>query len=244
MQQIDAVGVIVPAHNEEQLLPHCVDSVLSACDRVGVRAAVAVVLDRCSDETARVIETPIAQGKSIVGLSTRLPGVGAARAAGAQALLGMFGAEGLWLATTDADSVVPSDWIDRQLSHARRGAQAVIGTVRVADWSAHPASTADRYALRYLHEPGHRHMHGANLSFAASAYLAAGGFGNELQDEDVSLIGRLERSGCSLVWAADLPVTTSARPVGRAPGGFASYLAQLAALSEHAEETEADDAAC
>jgi hypothetical protein len=34
-----------------------------------------------------------------------------------------------------------------------------------------------------------------------------------------------------VVWAADLPVITSARPVGRAPAGFAGYLAGLASGS-------------
>jgi hypothetical protein len=48
----------------------------------------------------------------------------------------------------------------------------------------------------------------------------------------VDLIGRLEAAGSAMVWAADLPVTTSARRIGRAPGGFADYLAELAELDD------------
>jgi glycosyltransferase involved in cell wall biosynthesis len=241
LSTITAVGVIVPAHNEEKLLPQCLASILRACEALEVDAAVAVVLDRCSDRTITAVETLIGHGRPVLALSARQPGVGAARAAGADALLAMFGSEELWMCTTDADSVVPVDWIVRQLDHAADGADAVLGTVRVADWSEHPPPVARRYASRYRHEFGHRHMHGANLSFRATAYLAAGGFGHELHDEDVGLITRLEGVGCSLTWAADLAVTTSARPIGRAPAGFATY---LAGLRPRTEVSESDDALC
>jgi glycosyltransferase involved in cell wall biosynthesis len=239
--KVRAVGVIVPAHNEETLLPQCLESILRACEPLDVDATIAVVLDRCSDRTITVVENLIGRASPILALSARQPGVGAARATGADALVRMFGSDELWLCTTDADSVVPADWIVRQLAHAADGARAVVGTVRVLDWSEHPPPVAQRYASRYRHEVGHRHMHGANLSFHAAAYLAAGGFGHELHDEDVALITRLESLGYSLTWAADLAVTTSARRVGRAPAGFATY---LAGLHPHTEMSESNDAFC
>jgi hypothetical protein len=55
-----------------------------------------------------------------------------------------------------------------------------------------------------------------------------GGFESVASDEDVRIIRRFEAAGRVLVWAADLPVVTSARVVGRAPAGFADYLSQLA----------------
>jgi hypothetical protein len=66
------------------------------------------------------------------------------------------------------------------------------------------------------------------MSMAATAYLAAGGFPAVRADEDVAMTRRLVRTGEQVVWAADLPVTTSARLDSRADGGFAGYLAQLA----------------
>jgi len=229
---ISAVGVVVPAHNEELLLPRCLDSVLDSLRSLAAPATVAVVLDRCSDRSVSVVESLIRKGMPVLALSACRPGVGAARAAGADALLAAYGPDELWLATTDADSVVPTDWIARQLAHAATGAHAIVGTVRVTDWSEHSPHVARRYARRYRNQTGHRHVHGANLSFHAGAYLAAGGFGCESHDEDVGLIERLEQTGRPVRRVADLAVTTSARRVGRAPAGFAMYLAQLAAMAE------------
>lgn len=221
----DAIGVVVPAHNEQRLLAGCLRSLLTAAAEVPVPVRV-VALDRCTDGSAAVVSAFADAGARAV--SSRQPGVGAARAAGVAALLATSPTDRLWLATTDADSEVPPDWLARQLAHARRGAEAVIGTVRVLDWSDQPAEVPARFAARYRPEAGQRHQHGANLSFTADSYLRAGGFAPLDRDEDVDLIGRLEALGCALVWAADLPVTTSARRDGRAPAGFAGYLAGLA----------------
>jgi hypothetical protein len=63
---------------------------------------------------------------------------------------------------------------------------------------------------------------------AAAAYLAAGGFPPVDADEDVALVRSLIADGEPVVWAADLPVVTSARARGRTSAGFAQYLRGLA----------------
>jgi len=226
----DSIGIVVPAHNEQQLLPGCLRSLLAAAAQVPVPVRVVVALDRCTDGSAGVVASFADAG--VRAVRSQQPGVGSARAVGVTELLATGSADRLWLATTDADSEVPPDWLVRQLAHARRGAEAVIGTVRVLDWSDQPAGVPARFAARYRPEFGHRHQHGANLAFTASSYLRAGGFASLDRDEDVDLIGRLEALGCALVWAADLPVTTSARRDGRAPAGFAGYLAGLAEVAD------------
>ena len=60
------------------------------------------------------------------------------------------------------------------------------------------------------------------------AYQSAGGFCDVVRDEDVGLVAAFARAGEKIVWATDLPVTTSSRRVGRAPAGFAAYLDRLA----------------
>lgn len=67
----------------------------------------------------------------------------------------------------------------------------------------------------------------ANLSFAADAYTAAGGFRPVRCHEDVLLVDALEDAGEPITWATDLCVLTSARRDGRAPNGFADYLTSL-----------------
>jgi glycosyltransferase involved in cell wall biosynthesis len=228
----DRVGVVVPARDEQELLPACLASLAVAAGRLSIPTRIVVALDRCSDRSAEVVAGCRADGLAVRSVPVTRPGVGAARAAGMRALLAECRSDRLWLATTDADSRVPADWLVRQLAHVRRGAEVVVGTVRVADWSEQPSDVPERFAAAYRPQPGHRHRHGANLAFSRARYCAAGGFAELAQDEDVELIGRLEALGSAVVWAADLPVITSARRVGRAPGGFAGYLAQLAELAE------------
>jgi glycosyltransferase involved in cell wall biosynthesis len=220
---ITRVGVVVPAHDEEELIAGCLNGLRSAADGASVNVDVVVVLDACSDGTA---DLAAECGFETIAISAR--NVGAARRTGFELLLSRHDPRGLWLATTDADSVVPSDWITRQLRHAAAGADAVVGTVRVADWSGWPPGVAEAFDGRYVEEPGHRHIHGANLGCAATAYLVAQGLRDLELAEDVDLVRALESSGYHVTWAADLAVTTSARSRSRVTGGFADYLGALA----------------
>ena len=226
---VTRVGVVIPAHDEEALLPACLTALGAAAARAGVPVSVVVVLDACTDGTlAAVRAADPAPFDRLEHIACQARRVGAARDAGSRYLIGAHDPAGLWLATTDADSVVPPDWIVRQLAHVRLGARAVIGTVQVADWSQHPPHVEPRYRRLYRARDGHRHVHGANMSMAASTYLAAGGFPAVAAEEDVAMIARLATLCEPVAWAGDLPVTTSARPQGRAAGGFAGYLARLA----------------
>lgn len=223
------VGVVVPAHNEETLLPRCLNALGVAASAIDVRVCVVVVLDCCNDSSARAIADVEQRAfESLTILTSQARNVGIARHLGIETLIDRHGPGSLWLATTDADSMVGPQWLHRQLSHAEHGASAVVGTVEVLDWSMQPPRVARRYRARYRSESGHRHMHGANLSMTAAAYLASGGFPPLRSGEDVALISRLGTSGQAIVWAADLPVVTSARRTGRAPNGFAGHLASLA----------------
>jgi Glycosyl transferase family 2 len=50
---IQAVGVVIPAHNEEDLLPSCLAAVREAVTRIGQTAVhLVVVADACTDRTA------------------------------------------------------------------------------------------------------------------------------------------------------------------------------------------------
>jgi hypothetical protein len=135
----------------------------------------------------------------------------------------------VWLATTDADTVVPPGWLARQLARAGQGWDVVLGTVTVTDWSEHPPHVPVAFAARY--ESGgrpHSHVHGANLGIRASAYLAAGGFTALRTAEDHALVAAATRAGCPVLRAGDIPVRTSARREARAPLGFGHLLRTLA----------------
>ena len=159
-------------------------------------------------------------------VTTDAGSVGTARRVGMDRLLEVLDPSDDWVATTDADSEVPPFWFHRQLAHRGGGAAMVAGTVHATEWE-------DRFWLRphwrgaYLAD-GHRHVHGANLSFRASSYRRVGGFADVTYDEDVALVSAFAAAGETIVWAMDVSVSTSARSVGRAPGGFAAHLNELA----------------
>lgn len=229
--EVDEVGVVVPAHNEEECIAACLRSVTRAArhpEVAGARVRIVVVLDSCTDETApRASAVP---GVTCIEVSHR--NVGLARAAGfAELINGSTSAlSRTWLSTTDADSRVPADWLARQLAWRRRGADAVAGTVVVHDWRSHPPRTRARFEA-YQREAGtglgHPHVHGANLGLSAQAYLTCGGMPGLALAEDHALWALLRRGGHRTVSAPDLPVVTSARRHGRADGGFASLLRSL-----------------
>ncbi|MEJ2886391.1 glycosyltransferase [Actinomycetospora aeridis] len=215
------VGVVVPAHDEEALLGHCLAGLRAAAATVADSATVRVlvVADACSDRTADLAR---AHGAGVLSLAAC--NVGRARAAGAGLLLD----DVAWLATTDADSVVPPDWLAAQLAARAGGAEAWVGTVEVVDWTGWPVTVPARYRAAYEAGDPHRHVHGASLGVAVPAYRGVGGFPPFTTGEDVALVERLDRTGRRVVRDRAHPVTTSARTEGRAPDGFAGHLRGLA----------------
>lgn len=217
------IGVLVPAHNEEALVGDCLRALLTAArcpGLAGERVEIVVALDDCSDATADICA---ALGVRTVALDARC--VGLARAAAADVLLA-GGAR--WLATTDADSRVPADWLSGQLAC---GADAFCGTVRVADWLDFAACVRAAFLAGEHYVDGHPHVHGANFGVSATAYRAVGGFAALAAHEDRALLEALERSGFRIAKRVTPAVVTSARRDARARHGFGDYLLALEAAA-------------
>jgi glycosyltransferase involved in cell wall biosynthesis len=223
----EAAGVVVPAHNEEALLPACLAALRRTVGVVRIPVHIVVVADTCSDRTAAVAR---ACGAQVISIGAR--NVGAARAAGMTEVLRKTAARdpaAVWLSTTDADTVVPPGWLRRQLRYAERGWDVVLGTVAVADWDEHPPHVPAAFEALYEDGGGpHPHVHGANLGIRASAYLAAGGFRPLRTAEDHALLAAAAEAGCPVVQAGDITVRTSGRRQARAPLGFSYLLRTLA----------------
>ena len=226
---IEAAAIVVPAHDEQALLPACLRALRGAISTLSIPVHLLVVADACTDRTAAVAR---AGGARVIGIGER--SVGAARAAGmAEALRLTAGTRppAVWLATTDADTLVPARWLRRQLRYARQDWNVVLGTVSVAgrDWDGHPPHVPAAFRARYEFGDGpHPHVHGANLGIRASAYLAAGGFRSLRTAEDHALLAAVTEADHMILQASDIAVRTSARRLARAPGGFSHLLRMLA----------------
>lgn len=217
-------GIVVPAHDEEELLPSCVSALRRAAAQVDVAVELLVVLDACTDGSAAAA-SPVAT----VAVDAR--NVGVARRTGFDRLLATRAAgvadQHCWLATTDADSVVPADWLIRMAAHAAAGWDAVAGTVRVVDWSGHTAQVKQTWHDTYDTRDHHPHVHGANLGVRADAYQNVGGMPALGLSEDAELVSGLQLAGRAVLHAGDLAVTTSGRRQSRTEGGFATFLRDL-----------------
>ncbi len=224
------IAVLIPARNEELLLPQCLRSVLQAARQLPSRTTcdVVVVADSCVDQTAQLAQAILQHRGQAVSVDAG--NVGAARAIAAREALRRFHGDPsrCWLANTDADCEVPETWLLHQLSLAQQGYAAVAGIVDVSCFDEHLPIVEARFRLTYqIHPDGtHPHVHGANLGVRADAYLCAGGWNPLETAEDHDLWGRLRTTASPYLSDARLQVLTSGRRVGRAPLGFAGALAK------------------
>jgi glycosyltransferase involved in cell wall biosynthesis len=224
MRKEIVIGIIVPAHNEEETIAGCVTSLLTASQApalAGEAVEIIVVLDACRDRTGSV-----ARALGVRTIEVRANNVGLARQAGAASALAR-GAR--WLAFTDADSVVGPQWLTSQLA---LGADAVCGTVSVEDWGTYGERMRRHFRLTYKDTNGHAHVHGANMGVSAQAYVAAGGFIGLQTGEDVALVEALKTCGARVEWSSAPRVITSVRKNFKAPGGFGAYLQEVEQLRQ------------
>jgi GT2 family glycosyltransferase len=185
-----------------------------------------VVADGCTDATRAT-----ARARGAVCLTLNGRNVGAARAAGAAEALAELAREGydpaqVYLLHTDADTVVPPDWLVRHLQVAARH-DAVLGPVEVRDWTPRGEACARLFERACALEPDGSRVHGANLGVRAEAYLRAGGFPALAVAEDRALVEALRTAGESVEFRPDLAVFTSARISRRVRGGFSDFLSRL-----------------
>lgn len=229
-ERIDHLLVVVPAHDEAELLGRQLTAISSAVRyaasmRPRTTASTTVVLDSCTDGSAEVAAGfpgvhAVAAELGCVGLARRL-GVAEAR------VRDDLDPATTWVACTDADSEVPSRWLHTQLELAANGSQLVLGTVWPDPRDLEPALLA-RWWVRHHLRDGHPFVHGANLGFSLVAYDAAGGFRDLAGGEDVDLADRIKELGVRWAATSRIPVLTSGRLGGRAPAGFSAYLLSLA----------------
>lgn len=223
LQRID---VVVPAHNEESRIGACLSSLHASATqwrhRGGCPVGLVVVLDLCTDGTAEVVDgLPFAV--EVVSLEAGV--VGMARAEGSAQALDATGVAlaARWLAHTDADTVVPEDWIAQHAQAQRRGDDILLGSIEP---DAEEFTPEEQRRWDSLFPPGSTrgNVYGANLGVRADRYRELGGFSPIPEHEDVDLVRRASDAGYRIGVAEGDPVITSARRSGRTEGGFAGFL--------------------
>lgn len=108
MQLPSKIGIVIPAHNEEQFIERCLTAVNQSLKHVSVTVTPVVVLDSCTDNTLNIVQS---FGVNYLTIDARRAGV--ARRTGVDYLIDK-GCD--WICTTDADSMVTVDWLEQQLT--------------------------------------------------------------------------------------------------------------------------------
>lgn len=167
--------------------------------------------------------------------------------------LSSIGLDGRIIASTDGDTEVFPTWISALLKEFDKGVDAVGG--RILTRRAAAADINQNISLYYLRRLAHsylasqieafldpqphdqwpRHFQycGANMAVLAEMYGRIGGLPYVRDEEDVALYRRLQQADAKIRHSLDVRVLTSARRAGRATGGLAELLEELAKASHH-----------
>jgi glycosyltransferase involved in cell wall biosynthesis len=223
------VIVAIPARDEARSIRECIRSVDRAAAEVTVQVFVVVAADSCSDDTLSVARATVTEFCEVVVIEGVWGRAGAARAAAVQHALDHLPQENgpIWIANTDADCVVPTQWLRIQLELATE-VDAVAGIVELDPDTTAPMMFEAFSASYVLDGDEHGHVHGANIGMCIGAYLAAGGWcRNTVVGEDHVIWGALQGLGHHVRQTTRLRVRTSARTRSRVVGGFATNLNSL-----------------
>lgn len=240
--------VIVPARDEQSRITACLTSLARQRGLDRDAYEVILVLDGCADATEqRALQAAAAHpGFALRLRRTTAHSAGAARRVGMDLacarLLALDRPQGL-IASTDADTVVAPDWLERQLAATALGAGAVGGRIELSDEeqaALAPEVVASRLVSlrrRRTHARAgrpatlpslrveHGQFSGASMAVRAGLYAELDGLEPSPALEDEALERALVDRGVAIARPADVRVTTSARTGGRAPRGLAADLA-------------------
>ncbi len=254
------VVVAIPAKDETELLPLCLESIGRQTGVAMGDVTVFVSCNNCTDGTAKRARAlsaamPYRLQVEEVTLPESIAHAGGARRSAMDAAAALCAPGGMIL-TTDADGVADGDWIAGYLGAFRSGAAAVAGRVSTnweelqrfppevlevgaREWEYQGLSAElDALCDPETHDPWPRHNQvcGANAAITLEWYEKIGGLPRLRTGEDGAMFREVWRRDGAVRHDVRPHVTVSARLVGRAQGGMADALS-----SRHGEQYLCDD---
>lgn len=259
--------VTIPAKNEAATLPRCLAAFTTQTHLDGTPLPpssfeILLLLNNCSDNSAAIVRQWHAKNPTLsLHIAERtLPRphahVGTARKLlmdAAYKRLQPTGSAHTAILSTDADTVVGSDWISQNLRALEVGADVVGGAIHLLPEDLedlppglrHCYEQDRRYASLVAHledrmdpRPGDRwprHLDhfGSSLACAPAAYALAGGMPAVSPLEDEAFVDCVRRASLTLRHEPAVKVFTSARLQGRARIGLAKQFSCWSKLPNH-----------
>jgi len=191
------ISFVVPAYNEEALLPRCLEAIAAEIARSDIPAEIIVVDNASTDRTQEVAHA--VPGVRLVEEMER--GLVPARRAGYHA------ARGRLVANIDADTIIPEGWLERARAEFAHNPDLVglsgpyiyydsPRSVRAAAACFYRAAFVAYIVVRFVMHAGSM-MQGGNFIVRRDAVARAGGFDSEFRfyGEDTDLARRLSKVG-------------------------------------------------
>ena len=177
-----SVSVIIPARDEAHVIARCLHSVF-ACDYPPDKLEVIVVDDLSKDDTPQIVQELQRQYASLrlLHMPENLPRTRAHKKRAIEK--GIYQATGDIIMTTDADCIVPREWIKRMVAHFQPGVSFVSGPVAylyqqdiwsqilALEFLGLVAIGAGAIGIRRPNM-----CNGANLAYRKDTFMALGGF--------------------------------------------------------------------
>ena len=191
------VSFVVPAYNEERLLPACLAAIRAEIDRNGCDAEILVVNNASTDGTGRIA----AATEGVVVVDQPVKGLVQARSAGFAAATGEL------IANIDADTLVPPGWLDRVLAEFACSPRLVVlsGPYDYYDVPFHIRAAARLfYAVGFATYVFNKRVlgvgsmvQGGNFVLLRDALAGIGGFSDRFTfyGEDTDIASRMSRVG-------------------------------------------------
>lgn len=198
-------SIIIPAYNEEKLLPRCLESVF-AQDFPNNDYEVIVVDNNSIDLTRE-----IAQKFGVNAIEEKRQGLVFSRNAGLQAAIGKY------FINLDADCKVPSDWLSRIEKSIREnknvglltGPYNCVDEKQEKDWINFFIAIFMSLMCRIFGTPiGY---YGGNVVIERKSFLKIGGYELKYSTDQISIIGRLRKIGKKILFDKNLIVLCSPR---------------------------------
>ncbi len=201
------ICIIIPAYNEEKVIGACLDSLTK--QKTSRQFRVILVNNNSTDKTVEIAKQY--QGKlDLMIVLQKQKGRGPARH------LGFEMADTDIIVSSDADAVLPENWLERLTSKLETSqSTAVTGTCKIVDcgnfrnavFNYMQPLTMRFYRMLF----GHYWLSGFSFAIKRDSYKKAGGFNQQLNGlEDIDLSFRVAKVG-KITFIDDLPVIFSGR---------------------------------
>lgn len=214
-----AVSIIIPAHNEEATLEKCLAS-LENLNYPSNKLESILINDGSTDDTKEIIENHVQKSKyTFKYLETE--GVGAPKARN----IGLKKAKGEYVAFTDADCVVESNWLRNLIKNFNSKEVVSVGGPNITPEHDTEFAECVGEVLSFLSKPGSRyasipdktmeifHNPTCNVVYRKEVIEEVGGFNEKLVNcEDEELDYRIRERGYKILYTPGAKVYHYRRP--------------------------------